>query len=255
MLSPDQPYSRLVLWAALALLVVLLIVRAISKDRLEYQRFKRFERTRNRQRMMRRWLISSLAMFGAAAALLLLLAWRYVPLLLAAVDSWPAGRWFRSLVATTGALIPAGSLALAVVIVVGTVIAVFLARRSADVPTIGDIGALLPRNRAELFYGAALSVNAGLVEELLFRLAVPAVIVGASGSALAAVVASVLLFGGLHVYQGVPGIVGATLIGALLMVLYLASGSIAVPIVAHALIDLRSLVLIPVLVYRVDRVT
>ncbi len=254
MLSPHQPYSHLVLWVALALVVVLLIVRAVSKDRLEYQRFKRFERTRNRQRMMRRWLISSLSMFGAAAAVLLFLAWQYVPLLLVAVRSWPAGVWFRSLVAATGALIPAGSLALAVVIVVGTVIAVFFARKSAEVPTIGDVGALLPRNRAELLYGAGLSVNAGVVEELLFRLAVPAVIFGASGSALAAVVASVVLFGGLHVYQGVPGIVGATLIGAFLMVLYLASGSILVPMVAHALIDLRSLVLIPVLVYRVDQV-
>lgn len=204
---------------------------------------------------MRHWLISSLVTFGVGAALLLVLAWRYLPLMLAAVHAWPAARWFTSVVAETGALIPVGSLILAAITVIGTVIAVYLARNSGDVPTIGDIGSLLPRNRAELYYGAALSLNAGLVEELLFRLAIPVVIFGATGNALVAVGVSVLLFGGLHLYQGVPGIIGATIIGAFLMLLYLATGSIVVPIIAHALIDLRSLVLIPVLVYRVDQVT
>nr|WP_231369309.1 CPBP family intramembrane glutamic endopeptidase [Frigoribacterium sp. CG_9.8] len=119
---------------------------------------------------------------------------------------------------------------------------------------IGDIGALLPRNRPELVLGALLSVNAGVVEELLFRLAVPALIFGATGSATGAVIGSVLLFAVLHFYQGWPGMIGALVIGALLMVLYLATGSILVVIVAHALIDLRSLVLIPMLVFGVHRV-
>jgi len=232
----------------------MLVVRALSKKRLEYQRFKRFERTRNRQRMMARWLISSFIMFGVSAAIVLLLAWRYVALLLAAVDSLPPAHWLAGLVSATGELIPIGFLILAAVIVIGMVVTLFLARTSSEIPTIGDISSLLPRNRAELYFGAALSVNAGLVEELLFRLALPALIFGATGSAVAAVVLSVLLFGGLHIYQGLPGIIGSTVIGALLMLLYLASGSIVLPIIVHALIDLRSLVFIPVLVYRVDRV-
>jgi membrane protease YdiL (CAAX protease family) len=251
-LSPDWPYARGVLIVALIALVIALVIRAVSKDRTEYQRFKRFERTRNRQRMMRRWLITSFAFFGGSAALLLLLAWRYVGLLLFAVDSTPPGRWFGTLLADNG-FIPGLALGVAIALVLGTLVAVFLARRSADVPTIGDIGALLPRNRPELFYGAGLSLNAGLVEELLFRLAVPAAAFGATGSVLAAVIGSVVLFGALHAYQGLPGMVGATLIGAFLMLLYLCTGSIVVPIVAHALIDLRSLVVIPVLVYGVQR--
>jgi membrane protease YdiL (CAAX protease family) len=253
-LSPAWPYSPFVLWAALTLLVALLVVRAVSKDRTEYRRFKRFERTRNRQRMMRRWLFSSLGFFGGSAVVLGVLAWRYIPLLLGAVDAWPVGRWFGGLLSSTGGLIPGLALGFGIAIALGTVVAVYLARTSEDVPTIGDIGAMLPRNRAELRWGAGLSVNAGVVEELLFRLAVPAVIFGASGNAPAAVIASVLLFGALHIYQGLPGIIGATLIGAFLMLLYLATGDIVVPIVVHALIDVRSLVLIPVLVYRVDRV-
>jgi membrane protease YdiL (CAAX protease family) len=253
-LSPSWPLSPIVLWAALTALVALLGVRAVRKDRTEYRRFKRFERTTNRQRMMRRWLIESFAYHGGAALVLLLLAGRYVPLLLDAVYRWSAFRWFRALVSGTGGFIPGLALGAGIALVAGTVLAVFLARRSANVPMIGDISALLPRTRGELRYGSALSLNAGLVEELLFRLAVPAVIFGATGSAVAAVVASIVLFGALHLYQGLPGIVGAGLIGVFLMLLYLLTGTIVVPIIVHALIDLRSLVLIPVLVYRVHRV-
>ncbi|MBK4347227.1 CPBP family intramembrane glutamic endopeptidase [Lacisediminihabitans changchengi] len=254
MLSPDAPASRLILWVLLALIVVVLAVRAVRKDRREYGRFKRFERTRNRQRMMRKWLIDSVAVFGGSSVILLLLVWRYLPLFLDAVNEWPPFRWLRGLVEDTGGFIPGVALGAGIALIVGTVIAVYLARKSGDVPTIGDIGAILPRNRTELRYGAALSVNAGLVEELMFRLAVPTVVFGASGSAPAAVIASILLFGSLHVYQGLPGIVGSTVIGAVLMLLFLSTGSIIVPIVVHALIDLRSLVLIPVLVFGVARV-
>ncbi|MES2094198.1 MAG: CPBP family intramembrane glutamic endopeptidase [Actinomycetota bacterium] len=254
MLSPDDPAVRAVLSLVLLALVALLGYRALRKDRTEFQRFKRFERTRNRQRMMRKWLLDSLAMFGGATAIILVMAWRFVPLLQQEVDRWPIGLWWRSLLADTGGLVPGFAAGLAVALVGGTVVAVGLARRSDSVPTIGDIGALLPRNRPELVFGALLSVNAGVVEELLFRLALPALLFGATGSAPAAVIGGVLLFGALHFYQGWAGIVGATVIGALLMALYLATGSILVAIVAHALIDLRSLVLIPMLVFGVQRV-
>lgn len=254
MLSPESPAVQVILLVVLAGLIALLMYRAVRKDRTEFQRFKRFERTRNRQRMMRKWLLDSLAMFGGAAVIILLLAGQFVPLFTQHVGRWPIGLWWRSLLADTGGLVPGLATGFAVALVGGTIAAVALARRSESVPTIGDIGALLPRNRSELVLGALLSVNAGVVEELLFRLAVPALVFGATGSAPAAVIGSVLLFGALHFYQGWPGIVGATVIGALLMALYLASGSILVAIVAHALIDLRSLVLIPMLVFGVQRV-
>ena len=253
MLSPDWLWTRLVLALALVGLVALLVARAVSRDRGEYPRFTRFERTRNRQRMMRRWLISSAITFGGASLLLLLLAGRFVPLLLDAVREWPAGRWFSGVVESSNGLASWIAIAVAALVVAGTIVAVWFARNSADVPTIGNIGALLPRNRAELRYGVALSINAGIMEELLFRLAVPATLFGATGNAVVAVVGSVVLFGALHLYQGLPGILGSGIIGALLMVLYLATGTIVVPIVAHALIDLRSLVLIPVFVYRVQQ--
>lgn len=250
MLSLDAPSTRWVLGVVLAALFGLLVARAVRKDRKDYQRFKRFDDTADRQRMFRKWLVEAFVSFGGSAAVILALAWQFVPRLLAAVRDWPIGRWFTAVVGTSG-LVPGIAIGIAVALVVGTIAVVYAVRTTADVPTIGDIGALLPRNRAELGYGAALSVNAGLVEELLFRLAVPALVYGVFGDAVVAVIASIVLFGGLHLYQGAWGILGSMAIGALLMVLYLATGNILAPIIAHALIDLRSLVLIPVIVFRV----
>jgi membrane protease YdiL (CAAX protease family) len=113
---------------------------------------------------------------------------------------------------------------------------------------------MLPRNRQELRIGAVMSVNAGVVEELLFRLGMPALIFGATGSAVAAIVASLLLFGALHAYQGIWGVVGTMVVGGLFLLAYVVTGTILWPIVLHALFDLRSLVLIPMVVYGVHRV-
>ena len=99
--------------------------------------------------------------------------------------------------------------------------------------------------------GGLLSINAGIVEELLFRLSLPALLFATTGNAIVAIVGSLLLFGIMHSYQGVTGIVITTVIGALFMALYVLSGSILVAIIAHAALDLRSLVMIPMAVSRV----
>jgi membrane protease YdiL (CAAX protease family) len=125
---------------------------------------------------------------------------------------------------------------------------VLLRRHLTDVPAIGDIGSLLPRTRGELKYGVGLSLNAGVVEELLFRLGMPALLFGITGNGVLAFGIASLLFGLLHVYQKVWGVIGATLLGVLFALLYLLSGSIWLVMIVHALIDLRSLVLIPLLV-------
>lgn len=248
MLDPTQPASPWILAIAIIALLALLAIRAVRKDRLEYRRFKQYRSSEKRQRMMRRWLLQSFVVFGAASAVLLLLGWQYVPRLLTATEHWiPLRAAFESQPGLAWG-VTAG---VAVALVAGTVLAILAARKSGEVPTIGDIHALLPRNRRELVLAAGLSINAGVVEELVFRLALPTALFGVSGNAIVAVAVSVLVFGLLHVYQGVAGVVGATVIGALMMALFLATGWIIVPIVAHALFDLRSLVLIPVLVYGV----
>ncbi len=255
MLDPNWALTPPLLWIALAAMLTLLVVRTIRKDRREYQQFKRFRRTVKRQAMFRKWLRESLLTFGGIAVVVLLLAWSYVGPLLTELQTWPGVPGIRGLISDPAALV--GGIVVGLLIAVGVVtwVAARAARRDDDqIVSVGDIQAMLPHNRQELQLGALLSINAGMVEELAFRLAIPALVFGATGSAIAAVVFSSLLFGGLHLYQGAVGIIGTTLVGAIMMALYVISGSILAPIVLHVLVDLRSLVLIPVAVMGVHKV-
>lgn len=254
MISPENPAAPLILGLVFLVLGGTLVVRAIRKDRREYARFKRFRSTLRRQRMFRKWLIDSAAWFGGSSLVVLILAGQFVAPMLQQVHDT---NWVRS--ARDGFLASGFGIGIAVGLVVavlgGGLLAIVLARNSETVATVGDIGALLPRNRRELGWGAALSVNAGVVEELLFRLGIPALLFGITGNAWIAIAVSLAMFGLLHVYQGVAGIVGSTVIGSVLMLLYLATGSIIVAIIVHALIDLRSLVLIPMVVSKAHKVS
>jgi membrane protease YdiL (CAAX protease family) len=254
MLPVDAPFTPWVVGVALVALVTVLVVRALRRDRREYALFKRYRSTRRRQRMLRKWVLESLVSLGGSATVLLLLVWPFVGRMLEQVETWPPTIAFRAALASGGGFVTGAIVGGSVALVGGAIASVVFAKHEGEVPTLGDIHALLPRNRAELKYGWALSINAGVVEELLFRLALPAALFAVCGNALAAVLVSLLVFGGMHAYQGIGGVIGSFVFGALLMFLFLATGSILWPILAHALFDLRSLVLIPVAVYKVHRV-
>lgn len=246
----DSPSTPWILGAVLAALMGVLVWRAVTKDRREYQRFTTQHSTRLRQAMYRKWLVESMGWFGGSALVVLVLVWGFVPRMLAQVETWPPMEWFRSVLAGS-ALVSGLVVGGAIGLVVGMIALVFFGRHATEVPTIGDIHALLPRNRAELKFGWLLSINAGIVEELLFRLALPALIFGVFGNALLAISVSLVVFGLLHAYQGVGGVIGSFVIGVVLMAVFLATGNILWAILVHALFDLRSLVLIPVVVYQV----
>jgi uncharacterized protein len=251
MLSPMWPLTSWILGAVSLALVTLLAVRAIRKDRTEYRHFKTLTESADRQRMYRKWLLASFTSFGGASIVLLALDWQFVPLLLAAANRWDITRAIAARFTDDGGLVIAIIVGVILGLLALTAVAAVSARRDTAVLAIGDIQAMLPRNRQELVLTGLMSINAGVVEELLMRLALPALLFGATGSAVFAVVASILIFGSLHVYQGPWGVLGTTVIGALMMGLYLVTGSILLPMVVHALIDLRSLVLIPMVAYRV----
>jgi len=254
MLDPDWVLTRPILWAALIGLVALLVIRTVRKDRLEYRKFKRLRSTAKRQAMFRKWLLDAFVSFGAIAAVILLLAGSYVSPFVTEIGQWPGIRNVRVLIDANAGIAIAVLVVLTIALIVLTALGVRAAREDQDIPTLGDIGSMLPRNRQELRLGALLSVNAGVLEELLFRLALPTLIFGASGSSLVAVIGSILFFGALHLYQGAPGIIGTALIGAIFMFIFAVSGAIWIPIVLHALFDLRSLVLIPAAVYGVHKI-
>lgn len=232
--------------ALLVLVVAVLFWRAVNRERRDYARFKRLRSTLARQRVLRRWLVESVAVMGGLSLVTLLGAWHLLgPAADDAIDRLPALAAGRDWLAT-----PLGAsvgIAAAALLVAFLVIPLFLVRGSLDeVPALGDIRALLPRTRGELPYGAGLGLSAGVFEELLFRLALPALLFAVVGDGLLAFGLAAVLFGFLHLYQGPTGILLAVVLGVVFTALYLVTGTILVPIALHVLVDLRSLVLIPI---------
>lgn len=254
MLPVDAAFSPWVAGAALAVLVGLLVMRALRRDRREYSLFKRYRSTVRRQRLLRKWLLQSFAWLGGAAVILLVVVWQFVGPFLAGVEGWPAMVLLRDSIESGGSLVRGFIIGAAIALAGVLVFAIFWAKPQDEIETLGDIEALLPRNRAELKYGWLLSINAGVVEELLFRLALPAALFAVTGSAVGSVVVSLVVFGAMHAYQGIGGVLGTLVFGAIMMAIFLLTGSILWPIIVHALFDLRSLVLIPMVVRRVHKI-
>ncbi len=117
---------------------------------------------------------------------------------------------------------------------------------------LGDIAPLLPRNGAESAHAAVLSLNAGLSEELFFRLLLPLLLVLTLHNSGVAFIVAAIVFGLVHLYQGWVGVLVTTAMGLMLTALYLATRSIWVVVGVHALFDLFGLVLRPALARRLS---
>jgi len=109
--------------------------------------------------------------------------------------------------------------------------------KSKQAQSLGDLVHFMPRNRHHLRSFIAISITAGIVEEIVYR-----------GFVLwylaqlmplwAAVIASSIAFGLGHSYQGAMGALRCGLIGLAFAIFYIVSGSIWLPIVAHAVLDI-----------------
>ncbi len=86
----------------------------------------------------------------------------------------------------------------------------------------------------------ALSVLAGLAEEVLFRSVIQGTVSAYFGVPAGLVIASIV-FGAVHLVTGTYGIIAA-IIGAYLGLLWLASANLLVPVVTHAVYDFLALV-------------
>jgi membrane protease YdiL (CAAX protease family) len=118
-------------------------------------------------------------------------------------------------------------------------------RRSSDDrldklrPKLAGHELLVPHTRTEYRWFVALSITAGVCEELLYR--------GFLTWALASympVVAAILIvsvtFGFGHAYLGRRGIINAAVVGLVMSIVVLASGWLIPAMVIHALIDISS---------------
>jgi len=101
------------------------------------------------------------------------------------------------------------------------------------------LGDLLPSNDQEGTWWVALSMTAGVCEELLFRGFLIALVSSVLNIWWAVGISSVI-FGLNHAYQGVGGIMKTAIFGLLMAGMYQLTGSLWTPIVVHALIDLNS---------------
>lgn len=216
------------------------------RDRREYARFKALTRTEDRQRTYARWVAQAFALFTLGAVLCLALIGQLPAIFTPPAVFAPLMRQAQAAMGEVGGLF---LLSMICAFIVAQLAATFVAARSSakNVVVVGDIEALMPRNRAEYGWCALLSVNAGIGEELFFRLLYPLLLATVVGDALPAFILAAIVFGLVHFYQGWVGVLATAAVGGVMTVLYLATGSLLWPILLHAAIDLRGLVLHPML--------
>jgi membrane protease YdiL (CAAX protease family) len=106
-------------------------------------------------------------------------------------------------------------------------------------------GSLLPESASDVRWFAVISVVGGIAEELVYRgfmfdyLTVHAPQLGIPG----VVLVTSLIFGAAHLYQGWRGIVATSVAGLVLAVAYVATGNLMLPIVVHAIGNLRGVLI------------
>lgn len=138
-----------------------------------------------------------------------------------------------------------GILGGAIAMFIWTSILLIRSPNKMDTPLIGDTAFLIPRTLHERLWLGAIALGAGTSEELLYRGLLPALAVGVGVPVAVAVTTQAALFGLAHRYQGWQGISYTTLLGLLLGILVVSTGSLLVPIVLHVMIDLRLALMSP----------
>jgi membrane protease YdiL (CAAX protease family) len=109
------------------------------------------------------------------------------------------------------------------------------------------VNLFVPESRRERRWYAAVSTGAGISEELWIRgfliyylsQYLPQL------SVLEDALLTSIAFGLLHFYQGWKNIIVTGILGGLLATLYLSTGSLVLPMIVHALLDLRLLLMFP----------
>jgi membrane protease YdiL (CAAX protease family) len=225
----------------------------LRNDIAEYAAFKLLTQTADRQRRYQRWLLKSFLLFvcGALACLAILRRLHAI----AVLPPEFAALSHRLRAVLGNAQLPRGEVAglvggMLAGMLGGMFLLVLLMRRSkgkVKVKKIGDIDALMPRNAAETLWMALISVNAGLGEELFFRLLLPLLLTLTTGSALLACLLATLIFGLVHMYQGIAGVLATSILGLAFMVLYLWTGTLWIAMLAHAILDIVGVTVRPAL--------
>jgi membrane protease YdiL (CAAX protease family) len=102
---------------------------------------------------------------------------------------------------------------------------------------------MLPRTPKERGLWILLSLTAGFCEELLYRGFMPAYLahIFPGVPLLIAIIIAAVLFGVGHIYQKLTGVLGTGVMGLVFGLLYFFTGSLLLPMIVHALFDMRLL--------------
>ena len=117
---------------------------------------------------------------------------------------------------------------------------------SAGAAAVKSFGYFLPATWTERRWWVFVSITAGVCEEILFRgfmLHYLHVFPWTLNLTLALLISSVI-FGIHHLYQGASGVAGTAIFGTFFGLLFLLTGNLLLPIILHAVMDLRLLVIL-----------
>ena len=121
---------------------------------------------------------------------------------------------------------------------IGTLLVFRAVRRAMGTEETRLVHQLMPVTGKERRLFAGLSLCAGFGEEMAYRGYALTALILATGSATLALIVTSATFGVLHAYQGPIGVVRTGVVGLIMGAVFLYTGSLWPPIVAHTLIDL-----------------
>lgn len=126
------------------------------------------------------------------------------------------------------------------IVVVLLVLPIIIEKRKVEMPQAGDFAALLPKTNQELVWFFFVVISVAIGEELIFREFYFELLnqnFGLTGDALLIVTA--VIFGIVHSYQGLIGVVATFILGLALGKIFQTTESLLVPIILHFLIDIK----------------
>ncbi|MCZ2847639.1 CPBP family intramembrane glutamic endopeptidase [Modestobacter sp. VKM Ac-2978] len=250
--APDLPAALADFGAAQLAAVIIAVYLVVGEPFVGYVLHRRFEGRLRTDPAARRSFYRRLLVLEWGLALVALVVWLAAPEVSAAEvglrwpTGWPGvGTWLA--VVVLGLLVLLTTRALRSGAVAGPPPETLRRTRPGEARHAEPPGhstlALLPRSRSERRLFALVGVTAGMCEEWLYRGFFLAVVAALAPGlpALVLVLVAALAFGVAHAYQGLAGVVTTGVLGGVLAGVYLDTGSLLVPVLLHAAIDLRFL--------------
>jgi len=234
------------MYTILLLIALGIVTYTATSGQREYARFEAGKMSR--LALYQRWITESWILFGLFSVVALALtkpAFLVEPIVRTSLFTTSANDSSDHIQSIIIGIIVGVTLALGIV--------AFRIRRSVKKANAAPLPPLVPTTSDERKSAFFMSITAGITEELLFRAAIPAFAYLATGNANIAIAISIVSFGLEHYYQGWKGVLGTAVLGWLFLKVFMLSGTIIVPMLFHAALDIYGLLLYPMFVRRVGR--